>query len=790
MAQGRDYGDWDPGKISNYTTYSELALQNMLVFSLNIHSLQNKSDEVEELFRRIGYPYVICLQELWQGDLSLPDYYPMIKRERTSSRGGGVAMLIHKTCKFKIMGSPFIEGLFESQIAEITIKKHKYRIYNVYKVPDCSKPLFMDHIKTLNIDKSFEKNILVGDLNFDLNDKSNSDIPGLFALHGMATLVDIPTRITPHTSTVIDHCYSSIPKTKCLVLQCDVSDHFGVALLKDGLCKAKIKNDSSAALRPNQDIRSLNYLKDYLDCINWDPVLKNTTTESFSIFQKLMDEAVTLCCEPRPGSKKHVPKMPWFTKGLFQSRHQKDLLLKEAITSKDPAKWANYKFYRNFYYRVIRRAKISYFHKEFDKAKGDGKMTWSVANQLTGRSRGPVEINEIEGCKTNTEKCSAFNNFYLNVAQNLASKLPPAKKSFKSYLPNISVKPGDFKYRYVSSKEVTEIISELASKTSTSHDFISNKMLKHVGDSIKLPMSHLINLSMSLGFVPAAWKLGKVFPIYKHSDPTLVTNYRPISILPSLSKVIEKAVYNQIVKFLDDRNLLYNDQYGFRKKHSAEQLLLKLTKRIFEAKSNDKWSLVVYLDLAKAFDCCNIEIMLSKISYYGLDSKWFSSYLQQRSQYVQINNSKSDIGQVITGIHQGTILGPLIYLLYCNDLPANTALRCYLFADDTSLFHSAETQEELFNTVNKELSLLEQWFASNKLSINASKTRYQIFSSKGEIVPMSLTLMNKEIERVWEGGQEKYFKIVGLRLDEELSYKYQVQHVSQQIAQALSLINM
>lgn len=793
MARGRDYGSWGPERIARYTTHNELAQKNMLLFSMNVNSLNNKTDQLADLFRRIGYPYIICFQECKHGSLSLPNYHQMIKKDRQVREGGGVAMLVHKSCKYKILESPFIEGLFETQCVEVSIGNENIRIYNVYRPPqNRNKTLFLDFLKLLKIDKSFKKNIVVGDINFDLNDPDNSDISATFAILGMATLVDIPTRCTEHSETVIDHAYSSLKKTKCLVLQSDISDHFGLAMVKENLKPFIPDRGKTTAIAPRQDSRSLDYFVNYLkwmrDAGLMEPVLNNHTTEAFSIFQKLMNEAVTICCEPRPRCKKFIPLQPWFTKGMYQSRSKKQTLLEEAIKSKDSTKWSLYKTYRNSYNRILRRAKILHYQQEFDRAKGNGKLTWSIANELTGRNRAQAEIDEIEGCQTEVQKCETFNNFYLGVAQKLSSKLPPKKNSFESYLPKVSVKPGEFKFRDVSPKEVGNIIKNLASKTSTSHDYISNKMLKKVCDIIKVPMAHLVNLSMKIGFMPTDWKLGKVTPIFKSSDPTLVTNYRPISILPSLSKCVESAVYNQVIRYLESNNILFKDQYGFRRKHSAEQLLLKLHKAIFEAKSDNKWACVVYLDLAKAFDCCNIDIMIHKLNHYGLPIKFFTSYLRQRAQYVQIGNTKSEIGEVLNGIHQGTILGPLLYLLYCNDLPQNTLLSCFLFADDTSLFNSAESQKELFETTNKELDKLSDWFASNKLSVNAKKTRFQIFNSPGEYETMKLYLMGSEIERCWEGGNEHYFKLVGIRLDEGLTYRYQVEHVRQKIAQSLSLI--
>ena len=760
MAQDGDYGSWETERVARYTTHSELAHKCMLLFSLNTRSLRNKKDKLEELFRRIGEPYVICFQEIWHGDFTLPNYYPMIKCQRKNKEGGGVGMLVHQTCKFKLLNSPFIEGLFETQAVELAIGKEKIRIYNIYNTPTCKKNQFLDFVKLLKIDQSFKNNIVVGDMNLDLDNPENSDISSKFAVQGMATLVDIPTRVSSGSSSVIDHLYTSIPRAECRILQHDISDHFGVALIKESIKKNKTNTNVSANSVPRQDSRSLTYFKDFLKCINWASVINNKTTESFAIFERILKEAVTLCCEPRPVNKKMIPKQPWFSKGMGISRYNKEKMLREAIKSKDTEKWQIYKIYRNHYNRILRRAKIFYYQKEFDKAHGNGKQTWSLANELTGRAKNKVEIGEIEGCKSEKEKCSAFNKYYLNVAQELAQKLPKTDKSFMDYLPKRKVPSGDFKFRHVSPQDVCDIISDLTSKTSCSHDLISNKMLKCVADQIKFPLAHLINLSMELSFIPTSWKLGKVTPIFKHTDPTAIGFYRPISILSSLGKCLEAAVYKQIIEYLEYNELLFPDQYGFRKKHSTEQLLLKLHKAIFGAKNNGKWSLVIYLDLAKAFDCVNLQILLKKVDHYGLPVEWFRNYLEQRAQYVQINNNKSEIGEVTTGVHQGTILASVLYLLYCNDLPYNTILKAYLFADDTSLFYEADNQKDLFDIANKELAKLENWFSANKLTINASKTRYQIFSSTGKVEQMNLTLMGNNIERCWEEGKEHYFKLV------------------------------
>ena len=258
---------------------------------MNAQSLNNKNDQLRDLFSTIGNPYIICFQECWHGSLSLSDYHPIIKKDRQITEGGGVAMLIHKSCKVKVLPSPFIEGLFETQCCEIALGNETFRIYNIYRPPrNKNKTMFLDFIKLLKIDPSFKNNILVGDINFDLDDPENSDISAIFATLNMSTLVDIPTRVNENSATVIDHAYSSLKNTKCLVLQSDISDHFGVAMIKDNLRKIKSDRPKTNALAPRQDSRSLDYFVAYIkwmrDTGMFNQVINNDTTEAFSIFQK------------------------------------------------------------------------------------------------------------------------------------------------------------------------------------------------------------------------------------------------------------------------------------------------------------------------------------------------------------------------------------------------------------------------------------------------------------------------------------------------------------------------
>ncbi len=302
-------------------------------------------------------------------------------------------------------------------------------------------------------------------------------------------------------------------------------------------------------------------------------------------------------------------------------------------------------------------------------------------------------------------------------------------------------------------------------------------------------ISEIINLSFETGQIPVEMKKAKITPIFKQGDRANLTNYRPISILPYFSKLMEKAVSNRLTDYIEKISILYPMQYGFRQNHSVDMALVNIQDLITEAIDANKYSIGVFLDLAKAFDTVDHSILLKKMSIYGIRGiplDWFSNYLSERCQQVQCNGVLSMFKSIKYGVPQGSNLGPLLFLLYINDLPnATKVLKYILFADDTNAFCSNDSLSELIHIINEELKMLLDWFRANRLSINTKKSCFIIFrvpNKKANDSNNTLLIDGNNIEQV------TYTKFLGLYIDEHLTWNTHIKITTSKLAKNIGII--
>ena len=762
--------------------------------SQNIRSLEKNIRSLEEFVDNHVTCKVIGLQEIWKVTTSpkLKGFQPIYYKTRSyhqtksNSKYGGVAFYVRNGLKYKQLEVPFTEQVFEALGIVLETGNTEIQIINIYSHPKTDKDTFARYIKLLPLSKE-KKTIIMGDMNFDIMKNENLDITECLLERGLASFIDQPTRVNEISSTCLDHIYSNMDG-ESYIFETDITDHMTTAITFSTSTKKKhnSRNNDTSNQKPMHDKRSLEYLRRYLTQVDWNELYEDNTIQAFDKFEKIFYEATQVCCPVIKNKKFKKPLSPWMTKGLMVSRKMKDKLYRKARKDKKPEKFEHYKKYKYLYMKLCRNAKALHYKKQFDYARTDVKKIWSLANEVTGRpvkKGGEQVIGPLDGCNSDLETAETFNNHFTDIAPKLSKALPASKKHFKDYLPPIDETISPMRFWHVYADEVDNIIENMKAKTSFSHDWCSNKQIKYIKNEISHPLSHLINISLQTNYIPEQWKEAKVCPIFKGGDHTSPDFYRPISILPSFSKILEKAVANQIYAYLDKNKLFYPFQHGFRPNHSTEDLLLKLTEQIFNARNCKKHMISIFVDFKKAFDCADIEILLEKVKHYKLPHEWLRSYLTRRRQYTQINNTKSDKRDVLIGVPQGSILGPLLFLIAISDLPRSSEFLSLLYADDTTLNLIGDDLDLLVKKANQLLEGTVEWCFANKMTLHPKKTKWMIFSHSN--TKEKLILQGTEIERIMDNSS---FKLVGVHIDPKLTWKSHISHIRAKIGQAMSLI--
>jgi len=354
----------------------------------------------------------------------------------------------------------------------------------------------------------------------------------------------------------------------------------------------------------------------------------------------------------------------------------------------------------------------------------------------------------------------------------------------------------------VTANEIIEAIKLLEPKKSCDVNGLSMFFLKNFTNELIKPLHHVISRSLSSGTVPMQLKIAKIIPVFKSGNPTSMDNYRPIALLSNFSKMLEKVVCLRLYSFLETNNILSGSQFGFRQGHSTVHPMVHFLNYVSNAFEKKHHVIAVFCDLRKAFDTVDHSILfkkLQKMGVKGAELKWFQSYLSNRKQYVCVNGKNSAMKTIKIGVPQGSILGPLLFLIYINDLPLASLLYSLLFADDTTLLASGPDINRLFDFVNNELAKVTYFFRQNKLALHPNKTNYMIFTNNAAVKNSNCELfinnnnpgvaedpnLVTKIARVIGDDDNPSVKFLGIHIDPQLTFKYHVDVISKKISNSL-----
>ena len=615
-------------------------------------------------------------------------------------------------------------------------------------------------------------------------------------------MIDEPTRVTLTTSTLIDHIATSKPENVVAsgVLKITFSDHYLVYVTRKFMGSIK-QQRKTISTRKMKNFNSENFLSD-LEQINWDSIVSssksiNEAVNKWSYLLSLVIEKHAPLTEFKVSDK----FSPWLNKEFKDLARTRDKLKVAAIKKNSSVLMATYRQVRNRVNNLNKRLKREYFSEKIAFDKGNLKATWKTLNLLSNKRSKTTNVESLtvegEVINENAEIASSMNEFFCTVGRNLSVKIPqhPNPLLSEEYKINESdEQPAEFTFHAVDTVTIHRALCKMKKSFGFGSDGIASNFLKIAYPVISNSICDIFNFSIFSGSFPDSWKIARVAPIFKGGQRDDRSNYRPISVLPVVSRLFEKLIYDQLYHYLDKNRYLVSHQSGFRSLHSVVTCLLKATNDWYLDIDRGKYTAMIFIDLKKAFDTVDHQILLDKMQFYGITGlahKWFSSYLDHRRQYCKVNGTASSIENIDVGVPQGSCLGPLLFLLYINDLPfALKKAKATMYADDTAISYSSDRREELDLVINAELSYIEKWLQGNKLSLNIVKTQAMVIGSRPKLSKLKSdlgTLPSFEI-----GGLDidlvNKTKYLGVMIDNCLSWDSQIRAVNQKVSRAIGLL--
>ena len=787
---------------------------NFSIINFNSRSLDKNLDSITDYLKTLNHKFsILAFCETWFSTkhtspaLTHIEGYNLVRADRDSKKGGGVALYVSTDLNFKIRHDLNLPANtdYESIFIEIEskIKNVKNKIVSViYRPPDAPAYPFIDNLSlSINLISNERKPAFVcGDFNFDLLKLTSHNITNeflnTFYSSSFYPLIQKPTRVTTKSSTLIDNIFTNILDDKITpgILYNDITDHFPVfqILNNDDNINSINKTTKTDMYRTTRKIDKINIssLGIELSQTNWDDVINITSADES--YNKFITKFSTLYDKHLPKMNKKINKRketkPWITAGIIKSINTRNKLYKSYLNNPNDTNKAKYIVYRNKLTHIIRNSRKNYYSNKFNLYKNNIKNTWQTINNILGKTKKTADptyfVNDSNKITDPKLIATNFNKFFAEIGPNLANQIH-SPSSYHEFLKTPFHK--SIFFNPTSPKEILDIIGKFKNGKSAGFDDISPTVVKQVAPFISYPLAHIFNVSLSTGIFPSDLKVAKIIPVFKKDDPHIFSNYRPISLLPCFSKILERLIYNRLDNFLSSYNILHSNQYGFRQHHSTDLALLDIYDKISTALTNGHHTIGIFLDLSKAFDTIDHSILLSKLNHYGIRGTplaLLSNYLSNRQQFTSFGSQSSDRLPVQCGVPQGSILGPLLFLLYVNDIPHSSDLLSFvLFADDTNIFLSNPNIDTLIHIFNTEIIQVSNWFKANKLSLNVKKTNYIHFTKKSN---KQLKLNIKIDGSIIQPTDNTTF--LGVVIDKHLNWNSHIDKITSQISRSIGVL--
>lgn len=745
------------------------------VLHFNSRSAVYKSDSISCLLSQFSFRFdVIMISETWfqhSYDVVGLDGYTSFYINRQNRRGGGVALYTKNNCHYELMP----EFTFISLDCEMLTVKDKKRVLSViYRPPSGSIENFFSCFGKLLEYCSFNNLHFVcgGDFNINILDdnKHVHDLNSLLLSSGFANLITTATRVTQSTSSALDLLITNIETSvhTAGTISNDISDHCPVFIVY--ALENTIKQNTDLITYQHISNEALDLFSLAVSTHSWDSVLRKTNVnEAYNEFLEAFVRIYTAHFPFKQVRKSKKIRKPWIMSEHIKMIKNKNRLYHAFLHSRSEIKLKEFKTERNRLNKILRQAKIDYYQclfSEISRKRPDA--VWKVINSVLGRqtkSNVPKSIS-YKNCELSGKALADhFNTHFVNAGVTHTHDSEVRYSLSKCVTETIFMEPTD-------EHEVFTIIKNLSNSKALDIDNLQIKPIKYVLDYFPFIHSlvHIFNLAIESATFPDGMKRARVSVLFKNGDINNVSNYRPISVLPIFSKVLEKIIAARLTKFLDKHNVITNSQFGFRKGRSTEAALLSLKESIVQSIDSQKFALGLFIDFSKAFDCLSHDILAYKLSMYGVRGHplaLMKSYLANRTQCVCIDNILSSFVTLKNGVPQGSVLGPLLFNLYINDLVnIDPTVDFFIYADDSTILFNGKDANQLIIRCNAFLVKLSDWSLLNVIRINPTKTKAILFRARNKPFQLeySITYSGQNIELVNE------HKILGVIFSCHLSW--------------------
>ncbi len=763
-----------------------------LISAGTVHSTQaTKLDEICATMKDASFD-IVCLSETWL-DNRIPDSdieieeYVLYRRDR-NRHGGGVAIYASQSLVTKRRSDLELRDT-ESLWIECTLRDKRCLVASYYRPPGQSTneiDNFLTNLQTtfdlINLE-NVDFVVILGDFNdrcstWDSNHPESELKLGLYDMLNtnlMFQIISEPTRITANTASILDLIITDAPGyvTKSGILPPIFNlDH---CIIYCSLEVHHIQDPSYTRETWNYNAADFDAFRADLDRAPWHIAYRSYDD---------IDDITSYWCELFMSiARRHVPNSkvrcrprdkPWMTSNIRKLLRQRNRAWKRFKRTKSPMHEDIYKQARRTVKTAIKHAKhqhVETLNNRLSDPSCTPKEYWKTLSQFLGSKLQhgiPPIIHEDQVLSDPADKAECFNSFFVE-----QSRMPPPPEGFA--LPPLPRPLHTLNAIQTTPIEVYKILCSLNVNKANGPDNISNRLLKEAAPAIAEPLCDLFNASLARGVFPSQWKQANVVPVFKKGDKSLVSNHRPISLLPVISKVFERVVFRHLFAYLDNHSLLTWRNSGFKPLDSTVNQLIFLTHKIQEALDKGKDVVMVFLDISKAFDKVYHDGLLHKLQTLGISGsllEWFRGYLTNRKQRVVLNGQASSWQYTNAGVPQGSILGPLLFLVFINDLVDSLITNPYLFADDTSLLEIIDNVVESSIRLNTDLLSLQDWASQWRVTFNELKSVYMVFSRKLNRPALPPLYMNNSQLR-----QVDSHKHLGLTLTQTLSWEEHIVNI-------------